>query len=64
MGVVGFKGGVSAVSRSGVRMILVIAFSMLVTLISDLNRPESGLLRTTHQPLIDVQERMEQFPQN
>ncbi|MEJ2583133.1 MAG: hypothetical protein P8127_16115, partial [Acidobacteriota bacterium] len=64
MGVVGFKGGVTGASRSGVRLILVIAFSMLVMLISDLNRPESGLLRATHQPLIDVLERMEQFPQH
>jgi hypothetical protein len=58
MAVTGYHGGMTGASRSFVRVIVVLAFSILVMLIADLDRPEDGFLSAKQLPLIDARDRM------
>ncbi len=44
--------------RSVTSVALALAFSVVITLIVDLDRPQSGTLRVGQQSMVDVQESM------
>lgn len=54
MGSVGYQAGLVDRRRSPVSFVLVLAFSSVIVLIADLDRPREGLLRLSDQALRDV----------
>jgi hypothetical protein len=52
---VGYQAGLSTTRRSPAKIALVLAFSVVLLLIADLDRGQEGLLRISQQPLIDLQ---------
>jgi hypothetical protein len=55
---VGYQTAIAKSRRSWVLLLLALSFSTVVTLIAVLDNPESGYLRISQQPLIDVQRSM------
>ena len=53
--VMGYHAGLAGSGRSLALLALVLAFSAVVTLIADLDRPQEGLLRVSQQTMIDLQ---------
>ena len=53
--VIGYHAGLAGSGRSLALLALVLAFSTVVTLIADLDRPQEGLLRVSQQTMIDLQ---------
>ena len=53
--VMGYHAGLAGSGRSLALLALVLAFSAVVTLIADLDRPQKGLLRVSQQTMIDLQ---------
>jgi hypothetical protein len=51
----GYHAGLAGSGRSLALLALVLAFSAVVTLIVDLDRPQEGLLRVSQQAMIDLQ---------
>lgn len=58
----GYHGGVSSGQRSAARPIVVLAFSMLVALVADLDDPSAGFLQLNEMPLRDISGRMDGTP--
>jgi len=56
---VGYQSGLAATRRSPAMLGLVLAFSLVVYLIADLDRAHEGLLRVGQQAMIDVQTSMQ-----
>jgi hypothetical protein len=56
---VGYQCGLSATRRSPAMLGFVLAFSVVLYLIADLDRPQEGLLRVGQQSVIDVQRMMQ-----
>jgi hypothetical protein len=54
----GYLEGLSGSCRSLVMPALVVAFSAVIWLIAELDRPQEGLLRVGQQAMIDLQESM------
>jgi hypothetical protein len=55
---VGYQVGMSGVRRLRGAPVLALAFSLVLLMIADLDRPGEGFLRVSQQPLIDVQDSM------
>lgn len=55
---IGYQAGLSGSRRSVAATALVLAFSGVIMLIADLDRPEKGFLRISQQPMIDLQASM------
>lgn len=55
---VGYHEGLSQSRRSLAVLLLVSAFSIILTLVADLDRPQEGFLRVSQQAMIDVQKMM------
>jgi hypothetical protein len=55
MAAVGYQAGLSGTRRSPAMPLLVVAFSLVLLLIADLDRGHEGLLQVSQQSLIDVQ---------
>ena len=53
--VMGYHAGLAGSGRSLALLALVLAFSAVVTLIADLDRPQEGLLRVSQQTMIELQ---------
>jgi hypothetical protein len=53
---VGYHGGVAGTSRSPVMVGVAIAFSAVVMVIVDLDRPGEGFIHVSQQPMIDLRE--------
>ena len=51
---VGYQTGVSGSRRSNARVILALSFSLVIVLIVELDRPDSGIIRVSQQPQIDL----------
>ena len=51
----GYHAGLAGSGRSLAIVALVLAFSAVMTLIADLDRPQAGLLRVSQQTMIDLQ---------
>jgi hypothetical protein len=54
--VVGYHAGLAGSGRSLALIALVLAFSAVITLIADLDRPQAGLLRVSQQAMIDLRD--------
>jgi hypothetical protein len=39
-------------------LVLAVAFSAVMLLVTDLDRPQEGLLRVSQQPMLDLQQRL------
>jgi hypothetical protein len=61
---VGYQAALTTTRRSPVMLVLVLAFSVVLLLIADLDRGQEGLLRVSQQALIDVQNSMNPAPPN
>jgi len=59
MAAVGYQSGLAATRRSPAMLGLVVAFSLVLYLIADLDRGQEGLLRVSQQAMIDVQRSMQ-----
>ena len=55
---VGYQTGIAGSNRSAAWPLLAIAFALVFGLIGGLDRPDSGILKVTQQPLIDLREAM------
>jgi hypothetical protein len=58
LGAVGYLAGLSCTRRSPVMVVLVLAFTITLALIADLDRSQEGLLRVGQQAMLDVQQMM------
>ncbi len=59
---VGYFEGIAKSRRSYSSLVLAIAFSSIMTLIADLDRPTEGLLKISQRAMIDVQQMMKDIP--
>ncbi len=55
---VAYQTGIAGSKRSMARPILALSFALVFALIASLDRPDSGVLKVTQQPLIDLRESM------
>jgi purine-cytosine permease-like protein len=55
---VGYHTAIARSRRSWIMLILALSFSLVITLIAALDRPDSGVLKVTQQPLIDLRNAM------
>jgi hypothetical protein len=55
---VGYQTGIAGSRRSMARAILALSFAVVFALIASLDRPDSGVLKVTQQPLIDLRNSM------
>ena len=58
MGSMGYSAGIAGSRRTGIRIVVALSFSILVTIVADLNRPETGRISVDQQPLEVVRARM------
>jgi hypothetical protein len=59
---VGYHEGLTSPRRSGVVLVLTLAFSAVLLLVVDLDRPQEGLLKVSQQALVDVRNFMRTPP--
>ena len=55
----GFQIGMAGTRRLLGTPVLALAFSLVIVMIADTDRPEEGLIRVTQQPIADVQKMMQ-----
>jgi hypothetical protein len=55
---VGYQTGIAGSKRSMARPILALSFALVFALIASLDRPDSGVMQVTQQPLIDLRDSM------
>jgi hypothetical protein len=56
---VGYQAGLSATRRSPAMIALILAFSLVLLLIADLDRGQEGLIRVSQRSMLDVQRSMQ-----
>ena len=59
LGLVGYNAGLSEKRSPIIAIVLVIALGATLWLVIDLDRPREGLIKTSQQPLIDLQQKLE-----
>jgi hypothetical protein len=62
LGLVGYNAGLSRRRSPFIAIVLVISLGAVLWLVLDLDRPQDGLIQTSQQPLIDLQEKLESSP--
>lgn len=62
MGGVGYHEGLSKSQRSPAILVLVLSFSLIMTLIADLDRPQDGYLRVSQEAMLELQKMIQQHP--
>ena len=62
LGLVGYNAGLTGRRRPAIALVLVLALGAVLWLVVDLDRPAEGLIQTSQQPLIDLQEWLETAP--
>jgi hypothetical protein len=62
MAAVGYQAALSATRRSPAMLSLVVAFSVVLLLIADLDRGQEGLLRISQQSMLDLQKSLQAEP--
>jgi hypothetical protein len=50
----GYEFGVAGTRNWAVTILMVVAFTAVITLIADLDRSQTGLIQVSQQPLIDL----------
>ena len=55
MTLIGYQTGIAGVKRLLVPVFLILAFSVVILLIADLDRPQKGMLRVGQEALLDLQ---------
>jgi hypothetical protein len=60
MGMLGYRAGMSGRRSPLATLALALAFSAILVLINDLDRPQQGLVGVSQQTLIDLQTRLRQ----
>jgi hypothetical protein len=55
----GYHGGIAGTSRSPVMLAVALAFSLVIVLIVDLDRPGEGLIDVSQQMMIDLRDSLE-----
>jgi hypothetical protein len=58
MGSMGYNAGIAGSRRTGVRVVLVVSFALLVTIIADMNKPEVGWIAVDQRALEFVRQSM------
>jgi hypothetical protein len=58
MACVGYQTGIAGSKRSMAGPIVALSFAMVFALIASLDRPDSGILRVTQQPMLDLRSEM------
>ncbi|MFA7229770.1 MAG: hypothetical protein WC071_00730 [Victivallaceae bacterium] len=58
MGMVGYDFGINGRGVIAVSLILALAFSAIIVLIEDLDRPTEGMLKVSQQPMFELQEKI------
>ncbi len=58
MGIVGYSAGLTGSRGLVAALMLVLAFSAVLTLVVDLDRPRDGFLQVSQQPLITLSEQL------
>lgn len=61
-GLVGYSAGLNGRRSLIIATILIIALGTVITLVIDIDRPADGLIETSQQPLINLQDSIESFP--
>jgi hypothetical protein len=56
---VGYQTGIAGSKRSTAWPIVALSFALVFALIASLDRPDSGILKVTQQPLIDLRDAMD-----
>lgn len=59
LGLVGYNAGLDRKRNPLISIVLIISLGAVMWLVVDLDRPRDGLLQTSQQPLIDLQEKLE-----
>jgi hypothetical protein len=59
---VGYQSGLSNTRRSPVKLVMILAFTIVLALIADLDRSQQGLLRVGQQAMVDVQKMIQASP--
>jgi len=54
LGSVGYHGGVTGTSRSPVLLAVAIAFSAVIMVIADLDRPGQGFINVSQEPMVHL----------
>ncbi len=62
LGLVGYNAGLTGKRSPVIATVLVISLGATLWLVIDLDRPAEGLIQTSQQPIIDLQERLESSP--
>ena len=62
LGMVGFSAGLAGRRHPFSAVLLVITLGAVIALVVDLDRPSDGFIKTSQQPLIQLQESIESFP--
>jgi hypothetical protein len=60
---VGYQTAIAGSRRTSAVLILALSFSLVMALIGELDRPQSGMITVTHQPLEDLQVWMKAGPE-
>jgi hypothetical protein len=61
---VGYQTGIAGSKRSKARAVLALSFALVLALIASLDRPGSGIMKVTQQPLIDLRDTMDAAAKN
>ena len=61
---VGYQTGIAGSKRSMAWPILALSFALVFALIASLDRPDSGIMKVTQQPLIDLRDAMDAAGRN
>jgi hypothetical protein len=59
-GIMGYYGGVAGTNRTPVSVAVAVAFSVVIMLIADLDRPGEGFVNVSQQAMIDVRDSIAQ----
>jgi hypothetical protein len=62
LGLVGYDAGQNGRRSPIIAIVLVLSLGAVIWLVVDLDRPQDGLISTSQQPLIDLQEQLESSP--
>jgi hypothetical protein len=62
LGLVGYNAGLDRKRNPLIAVVLILSLGAVMWLVIDLDRPRDGLLQTSQQPLIDLQERLNSQP--